>query len=252
MSPNNSWRKLAGVGLVISLAVILMAFCTARARYESRLRQQLWPAHAPEISALSSPAVASIPTVMLLGDSRMAQWGLPELRHWRVVNAGMGGLTTGQVRLAAPELLEKYRPDVIVLQAGINDLKFLGLRPELISTVVSLATSNLTAIVSAGARRNCQVIVLETWPAGQPDWARRLVWNAAIPASVNQLNAELRKLNAPGQGIRVVDLFGEAGLEPGLESYRDTLHFTPETYQRLTPALQKALDDARRKTKTLL
>jgi len=24
----------------------------------------------------------------------------------------------------------------------------------------------------------------ETWPAGQPDWARQLVWNAAIPASV--------------------------------------------------------------------
>jgi lysophospholipase L1-like esterase len=114
--------------------------------------------------------------------------------------------------------------------------------------MVSLATSNLTAIVNEGAKRHCQVIVLETWPAGQPDWARRLVWNAAIPASVHQLNAELRKLNAPERGIRVVDLFGEAGLE----LYRDTLHFTPETYQRLTPALQNALDDARRKTKTLL
>ena len=243
-----SWRKCAGWGLVISLAMVLAAFWTVRARYENRLRQQIWPAHAPEVSAISSPVAASIPTVMLLGDSRIAQWGLPELKHWRVVNAGAGGLTTGQVLLATPGLLDEFHPDVVVLQAGINDLKFLGLRPEMASTIVSLAASNLTAIVSEGAKRHCQVIVLETWPAGRPDWARQLVWNAAIPTSVNQLNAELRKLNAPEQGIRVIDLFNEAGLKPGGNLYRDTLHFTPEVYQRLAPALLKALNEGLTKT----
>jgi lysophospholipase L1-like esterase len=71
--------------------------------------------------------------------------------------------------------------------------------------------------------------------------ARRLVWSAEIPAAVDALNAQLQKLNAPEQGIRVIDLFKDAGLKPEAGLYRDTLHFKPEVYQRLTPALKKTL-----------
>jgi lysophospholipase L1-like esterase len=239
---NFTWRKRAGWGLAISLVVMLGAFWLARAHYENRLRQQIWPAHTPEISSISSSAGASVPTVMLLGDSRIAQWGLPELKHWHVVNAGAGGLTTAQVRLVTPGLLAEFRPDAVVLQAGINDLKFLGLRPEMASTIVSLAASNLESIVYECAGRHCKIIVLETWPAGQPGFLRRLVWSAEITKSVDRLNARLRSLEWPEGEILVVDLFNEAGLKPGAGLYYDTLHFKPEVYQRLTPALEKTLN----------
>lgn len=181
----------------------------------------------------------------------MAQWELPQLMGWRVVNAGVGGLATGQLCLCAPKLLDEFQPDAVVLEAGINDLKFLGLRPEMASQIISLAASNLTAVVHECAARHCQVIVLETWPAAQPDLARQLVWNAAIPASVVSLNAQLRSLNAPERGIHVVDLFKEAGLKPEAGLYRDTLHFKPEVYQRLTPALERELEAARRGISTM-
>ena len=228
--------------LVASLAAAVLSVWILRARYENRLRQQIWPVAAPAVSVLSSAPGGSVPTVMLLGDSRIAQWGLPQLAYWRVVNAGAGGLTTGQIRLCAPKLLDEIHPDAVVLEAGINDLKFLGLRPEMASQIVSLASSNITAIVNECATRHCRVMVLETWPPGQPSLARRLVWNATIPTSVNQLDAQLRLLNSPERAICVVDLFGEAGLKLETGSYRDTLHFTPETYARLTPALEKKLD----------
>jgi lysophospholipase L1-like esterase len=237
-----SWRKCTGWGVVVSLIVILATFWVVRARYESRLRRQIWPVSIPAISIVTNPAAASAPTVMLLGDSRMAQWGLPEITHWRVVNAGTGGLTTGQILQVTPELLDEFRPNVIVLQAGINDLKFLGLHSEMAPTIISLAISNFTAIIDESTKHQCQVIVLETWPVGQPGWARKLVWNGVIPGAVNQINTELWKLNAPEQGIRVVDLFNEAGLKSGANLYKDALHFMPEVYQRLTPALQKVLD----------
>ena len=150
-------------------------------------------------------------------------------------------MTTGQILLVTPRLLEEYRPDVLVVEAGINDLKFLGLRPGMKSTVASLAASNLTAIASEGVKHHCQVVLLETWPAGRPGWARRLVWNAAIPASVTELNMQLRKLDAPGRGIRVINLLHEAGLKPGAGLSLDTLHFKPEVYEQLTPALEKVL-----------
>jgi lysophospholipase L1-like esterase len=238
------WLKWLLAALTVLLAAVVLSVWMLRAHYENRLRQQIWPADAPEVSVLSSAPGGSVPTVMLLGDSRMAQWGLPQLAHWRIVNAGAGGLTTGQIRLCAPKLLDEIHPDVVVLEAGINDLKFLGLRPGMASQVVSLALGNITAIVSECAARHCRVIVLETWPPGRPGLARRLVWNAAISVAVSQFNAQLRSLNSPQRDIRVVELFGEAGLELGNGAYRDALHFTPATYARLTPALGRELDAA--------
>lgn len=232
--------------LAVLFAATILAFWSARTRYEYHLAERIWPLNAPDISVVSNAPANFSSTVLLLGDSRMAQWELPQLAGWRVVNAGAGGLTTGQLRLCAPKLLDEFQPDAVVLEAGINDLKFLGLRPEMGSRIISLASSNLAAVVHECAARRCRVIVLETWPAAQPDLARRLVWNAAIPASVVSLNAQLHSLNAPEQGICVIDLFNDAGLEPEAGLYRDTLHFKPEVYQHLTPALERELEAYRR------
>ncbi len=235
------WLKWLALALALLFAAIVFAFWSARSRYEKQLSQQIWPVVAPEIPVVSNSPANFKSTVLLLGDSRMAQWDLPQLPGWRVVNAGAGGLTTGQLRLCAPQLLDKFHPDAVVLEAGINDLKLIGLRTELSPQIVLLAASNLTAVVRECAACHCQVIVLETWPAGKPDLERRLVWSAEIPAAVDALNAQLQKLDAAEQGIRVVDLFKEAGLKPKAGLYRDTLHFKPEVYQHLTPALEREL-----------
>jgi len=234
--------KLYALALALLFAAIFLAFLAVRTRYERRLREQIWPTAVLKVPVFSHTPPGVSPTVMLLGDSRMAQWGLPQLARWRVVNAGVGGATTGQIRLLTPGLLAEVRPDAVVLEAGINDLKFLGLRPEMAPAIVSLAASNLVAVVNECAARHCKVLVLETWPAATPGLVRRLVWNATIPAAVNQLNERLQAQDSPERGIQVVDLFNQAGLKPEPHLYQDTLHFTPETYTRLTPALEKELD----------
>ena len=238
---NSSRANLFLITLAVLFGAVSVALWSARRCYESRLRQRLWPAMAPDISVLSTPPAGPARTVLLLGDSRVVEWRLPLLAHWRVVNAGGNGLTTGQVRLCAAKLLDEFRPDAVVLEAGINDLKYLGLRPEMASAVVSLALENITAIAGECEKRRCRIVLLETWPAGKPGLARRLVWSRAIPLAVDQLNAQLRSLNSPDRGIRVVDLFQEAGLKPEAACYRDTLHFKPEVYQQLTPALEQDL-----------
>jgi peptidoglycan/LPS O-acetylase OafA/YrhL/lysophospholipase L1-like esterase len=232
------WLVLAFV-VVIGAAISALFYLWLQ--YENRLREQIWPATTPEITVVSSAPADSMPTVLFLGDSRMAQWGLPHLSGWRVVSAGAGGLTTAQIEMETGELLNRYHPNAVVLEAGINDLKYLGLKPDMAPQIVSLAMGNLTAIVKECTARHCKAIVLETWPVGLPSLPRRLVWSERIPASVDTLNAQLRLLNAPESGVRVVDLFGEAGLKisPGL--FNDTLHFKPEVYEKLTPVLEKEL-----------
>jgi lysophospholipase L1-like esterase len=241
---NFSWRKLTLLAAIILFVAIVIGFSLARRSYENRLARQIWPVLASGILVVSNTPANFKSTVLLLGDSRIAQWELPQLAGWRVVNAGAGGLTTAQVLLAAPKLLDEFHPDAVVLQAGINDLKFIGLHPEQTSGIVSFAAHNLETVAYECAGRHCKVIVLETWPAGEPNLARRLVWSAEIPKAVDQLNDRLRSLKWREGGMLVVDLFAEAGLKPQDGLYGDTLHFKPEVYQRLTPFLEKELSTA--------
>ena len=68
-----------------------------------------------------------------------------------------------------------------------------------------------------------------------------MVWNAAIPESVNQLNQRLLAWTNREPSLRVIDLFSLAGLQPGTETYQDTLHLRPEAYARLTQVLTNEL-----------
>ena len=220
---------------------IFLAVWLARKNYEAELRQQIWNGTAPRITALAQPAQEKIPTLLLLGDSRMAQWGLPDIGGWRVVNGALGGLTTGQIAAVTPNLLDEFQPQTVVVEVGINDLKFIGLRPDLAAETISLAISNLTRVVADCERRHCPIVILKTWPAGTPSLARRLVWNRHVAAAVEEFNQRLEKLNVPARGGWVVDLWGNSGLKPEARDYTDTLHFRPDFYERLTPVLAKQL-----------
>jgi peptidoglycan/LPS O-acetylase OafA/YrhL len=235
------WFKFFLLAIAILFVAASSLFALLLARYENRLRRQIWPVTTPEISIASNCPGYFKSTVLLLGDSRMAQWNMLQLSNYRVVNAGRGGLTTGQIRLATPKLLDEFHPDAVVIEAGINDLKLVGLRPEMSSQVVSLVSSNFIAIKDECVKRHCKIILLKVWPAGKPSFARWLVWNGTISTSVGELNDWLQDLNSPDRGIEVVDLFKKAGLNNSDGLYRDTLHFKPEVYERLRPILVKEL-----------
>ena len=241
-SEQSAWKKAAAAAPTVLVKIFLLTGWTVRGRYEDQLRAQIWPVTAPETAVRVSETSGSRPTLLLLGDSRMAEWGLPQMAHWRVVNAGTGRLTTGQLRMLAPGLLDAFHPDAVVLESGINDLKLLGMRPEMSATLVALAVSNLTAVVDQCVARHIRLVVLEVWPPSRPSLARLPVWNAAIPASVRELNQRLRAINAPERGVWVADLFERAGLKPEPEIYRDTVHLKAEVYKRLAPTLEKELE----------
>ena len=235
----------AAVVLVILLLVVLGIGWRLRALYEQRLRAEIWPAAPPAGLVQVGSGSPGEPAVLLLGDSRITQWELPRLPGWRVINAGLNGSSTGQMRLRTAALLDRFHPKAVVIQAGINDLKYLGLRPELSSSLVALTSSNLLSAAAECAARGCRVLVLETWPAGRPSLARLPVWSSAVAAGIQELNARLRTAASPEKGIWIVDLFQRAGLKPAAGIYRDTLHFAPQAYARLTPALEQELVNLR-------
>lgn len=85
---------------------------------------------------LGAPVWAAAPTVVVLGDSLSAGYGMNADQSWvsllqarlrregypqRVINASVSGATTEDGRTHLPRLLIRYRPVVVVIELGGND-----------------------------------------------------------------------------------------------------------------------------------
>ena len=106
-------------------------------------------------------------TILVLGDSLSAEYGLPREAGWvkllsdrlakeaaqySVVNASISGETTSGGRTRLPQLLQQHRPSIVVLQLGAND----GLRG------LSLASmrDNLAAMIRASGNEGARVLLI--------------------------------------------------------------------------------------------
>jgi acyl-CoA thioesterase-1 len=106
-------------------------------------------------------------TVLVLGDSLSAEYGLSRGSGWvallenrlnsekidaAVVNASISGETTSGGRSRLPALLTQYHPDIVVIELGAND----GLRGQ----PVAAAEANLGAMLELAAKNKARVLLV--------------------------------------------------------------------------------------------
>jgi lysophospholipase L1-like esterase len=231
------WQRVVlGGALLASLAANagLGLGCMELYRREQRVRlQPAWPVPAAAARAEGRAQV------LFLGDSRMQEWpDLPKAR-FVTVNAGGGGETTAQISLRAAATLDAVKPEIVVLQAGVNDLKTLGVLPERARETEARCLANLAALVELCRARGARVVVVPILPTASPSLLRRLVWSSEIEPARLRINTALRQrfANAPG-----VSLLDEQVLAPDTAGdYRDTLHFSAQGYAKLEAATLAAI-----------
>jgi acyl-CoA thioesterase-1 len=113
--------------------------------------------------AAATAAGAKQSSVLVLGDSLSAEYGLTRNSGWvrlladrlgkeapqySVVNASISGETTSGGRIRLPALLRQHRPAIVVIQLGAND----GLRGLSLDAMRENLVSMIRAARSAGAR----------------------------------------------------------------------------------------------------
>ena len=116
---------------------------------------------------MADAAGATERTILVLGDSLSAGYGLKPAQGWvalleqrlrdqgygyRVVNASVSGETSGGGLQRLPRALELHQPAVVVVELGAND----GLR----GLNVPLTTDNLTKIVAETKKKGAQVLLV--------------------------------------------------------------------------------------------
>lgn len=115
---------------------------------------------------VSTFAYSASKTLLVLGDSLSAEYGLARGSGWvslleqrirdeklavSVVNASISGETTSGGRARLPALLEKHKPDLVIIELGGND----GLR----GLPVASAEANLRAMIKASQDINAKVLL---------------------------------------------------------------------------------------------
>ena len=121
------------------------------------------------LAILSSfPARAETPTILVLGDSLSAAYGIPAEQGWvgllqrrlaergfphRVVNASISGDTTSGGLSRLPAALERERPAIVILELGAND----GLRGQPLTTI----SDNLARLIELSQKTGARVLLAE-------------------------------------------------------------------------------------------
>ena len=106
-------------------------------------------------------------TLLVLGDSLSAEYGLARGTGWvpllekrlqdgklnvKVVNASISGDTTSGGRARLQPLLDKHKPDVMVLELGAND--------ALRGLPIASTEDNLQAMISAAQKIGAKVVLV--------------------------------------------------------------------------------------------
>jgi acyl-CoA thioesterase-1 len=135
----------------------------------ARLNLKKWAIGALAAFALaaSGSAYSAPKTVLVVGDSLSAEYGLARGSGWvalleqrlkaekldtRIVNASISGDTTSGGRSRLPGLLRQHQPDIVVLELGAND----GLR----GLPVASAETNLRAMITLSQQNKARVLLV--------------------------------------------------------------------------------------------
>ncbi len=190
------------------------------------------------------PAVAAAgPTVLVVGDSISAEYGLKRGSGWvallekklaadkvsaRVVNASISGDTTSGGRSRLPSLLEKHRPQVVVIELGAND--------ALRGLPLDMTEDNLGHMASAARAAGARVLLLgmQMPPNYGTDYANRFAALYQKVAKANQAGLVPFLLKGVADAADPTALFQADRIHPKEEAQ-------PQLLANVWPELKKTL-----------
>ena len=132
--------------------------------------------------------------IWLLGDSRMSRWDddLLSPLGGKIKNLGIEGQTTAQVLNRLKIMFEIEVPRWVLLEAGINDLKIIGLNKKYASSIKKTCYANIISIIESCKQNDVNIIVMNIFPSGDIELLRRFVWNASVDLAILEINSRLK------------------------------------------------------------
>jgi len=230
------------IGLLASLVANILLFLQGRQYYLDLNQTRLDPLglnyFAGEPTPNGTQAVA-----VFLGDSRAASWPAPPVAGWQFINRGIGAQTTAQVLGRFEAHIPPLQPQIVILQAGINDLKTIPLFPERQAEITASTQANLSELVERLRGVGATVILTTIFPVGEVPLQRRPFWSGEVALAVNEVNEHLRSLAGPQVIIFDAYTILERGGQLNPAYADDELHLNAAGYEVLNDELVRVLQE---------
>jgi lysophospholipase L1-like esterase len=178
--------------------------------------------------------------IVFFGDSRIEQWKPPELIGYELFNRGIGGQTSAQILMRYHAHVSPLAPDILLIQAGVNDLKTIALFPEQQEKILTDLKKNLATLTQRAVNQGITVILTTIFPVGKVPLARKLFWSKDVENAIVETNAFISSLQAPN--ILIFDAYSILVNEDGKirpQYSRDLLHLNQEGYKLLNQELER-------------
>ncbi|AOK00515.1 arylesterase [Burkholderia vietnamiensis] len=216
------WKRRA------ALAALLATLCAATV---------------PARAASAAPAAPEgRPTLVVLGDSLSAEYGLPRDTGWvallrqrlateridySVANASVSGDTTSGGRARLPAVLQRLKPSIVIVELGSND--------ALRGVPVATTEQNLRDIIAAARRAHAQVVLVGMYvpPNYGPDYTQK--FHAVYTRLSKQLGVPLVPFLLAGIENKP-EMFQSDQMHPGEQAQRVLLD---NVWPTLKPLLGK-------------
>jgi lysophospholipase L1-like esterase len=167
-------------------------------------------------------------------------WTPPAITTYRIINRGIGHQTTAQLLLRLDADLIQLRPNVVVIEAGVNDLKSIADFPDRRVEIVADCERNLATVVDRCRRAGATVVLVTVFEIGDVAFWRRPFWSPEVEPAVRAVNEFLRTL--AGDNVVIFDansLLADGGGRMRRGYQVDYLHVSSSGYaalnERLTP-----------------
>ncbi len=193
--------------------------------------------------------------VVFYGDSRAYQWKSPKIEEFKFINRGINGQTSAQVLGRFNAHIAQLKPQVIVLQVGINDLRMLPRPPQTRKDIVQNCKNNVAEIVELSSNIGANIIVTTMFPLSNDEIPLKL--RPFFPSihemeqSINEINQYIRtlgdrnSLSSQEHPIIVFDAYSLLNQKDKdkLKYYKDLLHINHKGYELLNQELQSILNE---------
>ena len=196
------------------------------------------------LTAGSAPAQTTPPTLLVLGDSLSAEYGLSKGSGWvalleqrlaqekrtlKVVNASISGDTTSGGLARLPVLLKQHAPAIVVIELGAND--------ALRGLPLDMTRENLKAMVQAAKSAGAKVLLLgmQVPPNYGPDYAQQFAASFATVAKEQKVALVPFFLKDVADAANAADLFQSDRIHPTAAAHPILLNNVWTGLKRLLP-----------------
>lgn len=233
--------------LALLISALLNLFLVKRTRHFFREFSQvrLDPLGLAQIDTADDAITANSPEkrVVFVGDSRAAAWPTPEgLPGFVFINRGVNGHTAVQTQQRYDQHVTPLRPNIVIIQVGINDLHALAVLADDKEAIIRSCEESIQALVAQSQALGATVILSTIIPAQPPGLADRLIWSDEVETAVTTVNTFIRAQAA--ENVVILDAYALLADDRGVlaQPYAsDYLHVNEQGYEILNKALVQLL-----------